>query len=1038
MHIAVSFVFAAALVTAFSSAQAQNPSHLTWRQHTTEHFIVYYPVGQEYTAFRSAEIAEKIRGPLAEMYGDIPSRIHIVIRDDEDFSNGGAYFYDNKIEIYATGLDYEFRSYTDWLWNVVSHELSHLFSLRTSMKAPRAIPMVYYQHIGYQDEKREDVLEGYPNTLVSYAVPMFNAPPWLAEGAAQYQTRTAHFDSLDSHRSMMLRQAALSDRLLPLDQMGVFTGDGRANEMVYNHGYSLVSYIARRYGSEKIRELMSAMSSPTALTFDIAARRVFGISANQLYREWKEDLVSGSRREVESLGKLVEGTPFRAGGFLNAHPAWSPDGSRLAYVSNRGQDYHITACFVANLAPGGWSWKGKDRDEKKATAELPKKLKKAKDAADTTEIAVESAGAFDIALGGGIQSDPVWLDEWNILYNRRMPSDRHGSHWWDMYRHVINTKDPRKGTKKRITHNLRGTYPDLSPDRRYLVFVKNGAGQNNLCILDRNDNSERALTTFTDGAQLYRPKWSPDGSKVVFTLHRGSHVDLAVIDSDGSNLRLIAASKGQDRDPSWTSDGRAVVFSSDVTGIANLYRIGVDGNSASRLTNVTGGAFSPAVSPNDTTIAFSYYGPGGYEIRLLPMWEGVSIDPGIFRPTANDIAAGGAYTAPSGEFIPYRMKTLDFQIMPRVVNDRGRIKLGAYVAKNEVIDRGTFLFGGDMAPGNRDTDLFALFEYKKFVPTVFVEMYRQTRSVKTHENYMEEYGTVVNKRKFDLNEIDFGMRYTHHDHHQFEGRLVYSQYNARLEYTHFQTGPIVHKPSYTYSRGFDLALLYSQDSYQRARDEVINPRGGRKISFRYDRYLNFFLDGFEYAGFLREKYKRYPYDSFYLNWIERIPVPGTAKHTLQVRGQTAIIDRWVDSFYENQLGGPAQMRGYTYYSLSGRKTLMAQALYRFPILYDVNKSMPVFHFNHMFMGLFADAGRAWNDGDITWTGKGFKRDLGAELRFDVISFSNLPTMIEFSTAWGPDDTWIKKLDPETSVMRVVKDTQDPWKFYFNILFGFTQ
>ena len=101
---------AAALVAASAPVLAQNPSHLNWRVHSTAHFMVYYPVGQEYTAFRSAEIAEKIREPLAEMYGDIPGVIHIVIRDDEDFSNGGAYFYDNKIEIYATGLDYEFRS----------------------------------------------------------------------------------------------------------------------------------------------------------------------------------------------------------------------------------------------------------------------------------------------------------------------------------------------------------------------------------------------------------------------------------------------------------------------------------------------------------------------------------------------------------------------------------------------------------------------------------------------------------------------------------------------------------------------------------------------------------------------------------------------------------------------------------------------------------------------------------------------------------------------------------------------------------------
>jgi hypothetical protein len=112
---------------------AQNPVNAKWLEYSTEHFIVYYPAGQEFTAFKAAAVAEKVQGPLSQIYGPADSKIHIVIRDDEDYSNGGAYYYDNKVEIYATGLDYEFRSYSDWLWNVVTHELTHIYSMRNSM-----------------------------------------------------------------------------------------------------------------------------------------------------------------------------------------------------------------------------------------------------------------------------------------------------------------------------------------------------------------------------------------------------------------------------------------------------------------------------------------------------------------------------------------------------------------------------------------------------------------------------------------------------------------------------------------------------------------------------------------------------------------------------------------------------------------------------------------------------------------------------------------------------------------------------------------
>ncbi|GAF68603.1 unnamed protein product, partial [marine sediment metagenome] len=121
-------IFLVSLIgAAVSPAFAQNPSHLKWREYETEHFKIFYPEGQEFTAYQAAEIAEKVYEPLTNMYGPTDSKVSIVIRDDEDYANGGAYFYDNKVEISATSLDYEFRSYSDWLWNVLTHELTHIY-----------------------------------------------------------------------------------------------------------------------------------------------------------------------------------------------------------------------------------------------------------------------------------------------------------------------------------------------------------------------------------------------------------------------------------------------------------------------------------------------------------------------------------------------------------------------------------------------------------------------------------------------------------------------------------------------------------------------------------------------------------------------------------------------------------------------------------------------------------------------------------------------------------------------------------------------
>lgn len=1033
-------LFAALIVFLFigQSAFAQNPVNQNWRQYATEHFIVYYPEGQELTAFHSIEVAEKVYGALSEMYGPVDSKIRIVIKDTEDFANGGAFFYDNKIEISATNLDYDFRSYTDWLWNVVTHELTHVFSIKQGMKAPRMMPMMYFQQIDYQQEKREDVLVGYPNVMVSYPIPMFNIPAWLAEGVAQYQARKAHFDRWDAHRDMIVRQASLNDKLLTIDQMGSFNWTGRENEMVYNHGYSLIIYIANKYGDDKINAIMKAMGSSTAWTFDVACNRVLGIHSNQLYKEWKQYLHNSYTSTKDSLGTLVEGEVFRKGGFINGYPTWSPGGTKLAYVSNKGRDYSSRSCYIANIEPDGWKWKGKQKEEKKYKNDLEKEISSAKDSTEIANIIDESKGNFDIALAQGIQSSPVWLDEWNILYNRYMPSDKYGSHWWDIYRYVINTQDNRKGHKKRITHNMRGTYPDLSPDKRNLVFVKNNGGYSNLYLMKRGNNALVQLTKFTDGTRFYSPKWSPDGSKIVFTIHQGDNIDIAVINSDGSELNYLVTSDGQDRDPAWSPDGKYIYFSSDLNGIPNIYRIKFNGGEIVKLTNVIGGAFSPAPSPDDSLLAFSYYGPEGFEIRFLKMTDGFNEDSSIFhKHTApnEDIKFSEFNSVKSA---PHKMETLDFSLMPRVLNDQGNMKYGMYLSKMEVTDKGSFFFGGDISPTNKDTDIFALFEYKQFVPTVFIEMYRQTRSVDKYENFMEEFGTITKKRVFDLNEVDFGLKYTYHDSHNFESRLIYSRYNAKVFYTHYLTGNTVNKPYYTYSQGFDFSLSYELDNYMRTRDEDINPRGGRKISVRYDRFTDFFLNDFENVGFLKENYVRYPYNRYFVNWIERIPVPKTKKHTLNLRTQISLIDHQIDSFYESQLGGPQQMRGYTFYSMSGRKNVMGQALYRFPVFYDIRKNFVFWYLNNLYMGVFADVGKAWNKESLNFSTSGFKRDAGVEMRLDLISFYSFPTRIELSAAYGPDDTWINYYDSKKSMSYLKKTDQDPWKFYFNVLFGYIQ
>jgi hypothetical protein len=146
-----------------------NHPELDWKTIETKHFLVHYHDGVERTAQEVAKIAESIYPSITTLYDHEPDqRISIVLKDYDDYSNGGAYFFNNKIEIWAPALDFELRGTHPWLWDVVSHEFTHIIQLQTALKFGRRIPGIYLQWIGYESERRPDVLYGYPNVLVSY------------------------------------------------------------------------------------------------------------------------------------------------------------------------------------------------------------------------------------------------------------------------------------------------------------------------------------------------------------------------------------------------------------------------------------------------------------------------------------------------------------------------------------------------------------------------------------------------------------------------------------------------------------------------------------------------------------------------------------------------------------------------------------------------------------------------------------------------------------------------------------------------------
>ena len=84
------------------------------------------------------------------------------------------------------------------------------------------------------------------------------------------------------------------------------------------------------------------------------------------------------------------------------------------------------------------------------------------------------------------------------------------------------------------------------------------------------DPSGEELTRLTHG-QDYRPRWSPDGTRIVFQRFVGVHSDIYVMDADGSNVERLTQRGGFQ--PDWSPDSNRIVFGN---GLGHRQEIFVD------------------------------------------------------------------------------------------------------------------------------------------------------------------------------------------------------------------------------------------------------------------------------------------------------------------------------------------------------------------------------------------------------------------------------------------------------------------------------
>jgi len=267
---------------------------------------------------------------------------------------------------------------------------------------------------------------------------------------------------------------------------------------------------------------------------------------------------------------------------------------------------------------------------------------------------LESGEETTLTSGGFDDIQPDWSPDGRTLFfvrarerGRKLePGDLFGAYeGGDIWALDLET-----GRESRIAENAFN--PAVSPEGGRLAFDASWAEPRRLWITDiRGRNPRQASGDASEAVAHVRPRWSPDGRRLVFQAIEKTRFLVRVADVETQRLTWVTNDVFLDLCPVFSADGGSVLFSSQRSGGLNLWQLPVDGEGrpAGRLRQLTNGPgqdVGAAVSRDGRRVAFTVLR------QNAALWR-LPVDPTTGRPTGEpEKVVAGTRESSRGSFSP--------------------------------------------------------------------------------------------------------------------------------------------------------------------------------------------------------------------------------------------------------------------------------------------------------------------------------------------------------------------------------------------------